>query len=487
MATDSLKQKAVSGVIWSAAQQFGTQVIAFLSNLVLARLLSPDDYGCIGLLAIFIAISNVFITGGFVSALIQKKDATEIDYTTAFWWNIVISVALYAVLFLTAPFIASFYHSPELSDILRVLGLLLPISGLSVVQNTILRKTFKFDKLARIDVTSAIISVFVSITLAFCGWGVWSLVAQQLVARITRVFFLWYGTTWYPRLVFSVESFRDMFSYGSFLLLSDLLNNLVDNIQGLLIGRRYSASDMGFYSQARKLEEIPTTTISYLVGNVTFPIYSKIQDEKERLRDAVRRSLAMMNYINFPLMIMLIVIAKPLLLTLYSDKWFNSVEYFQILCIAGLVNCMQSVNYQVVAACGRSKALFQWNIVKRCVGIALMLIGMYFGVKGILWGMTIGFYFTYIVNACLAKINTGYSLVCQIRDSFPILMLSIASAGITVVVSQISMHKYILLAVQITIYILSFVCLSSLFKIPEYAEAKNIIYNYIKTFKEKKR
>lgn len=479
---DNLKQKAVSGVLWSAVQQFGIQIISFLSNLVLARLLSPDDYGCIGLLAIFIAISNVFITGGFVSALIQKKDAIDIDYTTAFWWNIAISVLFYCGLFFAAPHVASFYHMPSLTSILRVLGLLLIISGFSVVQNTILRKNFQFDKLARIDIVSAIISITISIALALHGWGVWSLVAQQLVARFCRCVFLWYGTTWHPTLAFSIPSFRQMFSYGSFLLMSELLNSLVDNLQGLLIGRRYSASDMGYYAQAKKLEEIPTTTISYLVGNVTFPLYSQIQNDKARLRNAVKKSMGMMNFINFPLMMLLIVIAKPLLLTLYSEKWLCSVEYFQILCLAGLVNCMQSVNYQVVAAVGRSKALFKWNVAKRLVGIVLMLTGSMFGVEGILWGMVAGFYFTYVVNAVLATKSTGYSIFRQLKDSVPLLGICAVSDFAAVAVGNLQLYNVVVMLLQVLAFGVAYLLLSHLLKREEYYSMLAICREYADKF-----
>lgn len=476
---DSLKNKTVKGVLWSAYQQFGVQIIAFLSNLVLARLLSPDDYGCIGLLAIFISISTVFINGGFVSALIQNKETTDIDYNTAFYWNILVSLFFYVLLFVTAPLVASFYHMPSLAGILRVLGLLLIISGFSVVQYTILRKKLHFNKLAWIDIISAILSVIISITLAFNGWGVWSLVAQQLISRICRCVLLWYSTAWRPSFIFSFRSFKTMFSYGSFLLFSDLLNCLVDNVQGLLIGRRYTASDMGYYTQARKLEEIPTTSISYLVGNVTFPIYSEIQDDKDRLRNAVKKSLTTMNFINFPLMILLILIAKPLLLTLYSEKWLNSVEYFQILCVAGLVNCMQSVNYQVVAAVGRSKALFKWNVVKRCVGIFLMLFGMHFGVKGLLWGMTIGFYFTYIVNACLAQSSTGYGFVRQLIDSFPLLLISLCSMILSYIPSLFTNNLFLLLIVQTFVFLFLYVMISHLLGRTEYVEVKGMILSCI--------
>lgn len=453
MKTNNLKSQAISGVIWSAAQQFGTQIIAFLSNLVLARLLSPDDYGCIGLLAIFIAISNVFIMGGFVSALIQKKDATDIDYNTAFYWNIVVSLAFYALLYFIAPLIASFYGIPTLCDILRILGFLVIISGFSVVQNTILRKTFQFNKLARIDIISAIISVSVSIMLAFNGWGVWSLVAQQLISRICRCIFLWYGTTWHPSLVFSTKAFKSMFSYGSFLLLSDLLNSLVDNVQGVIIGKKYDASDMGYYTQAKKMEEVPTQSISQLVAQVTFPLYSKIQDNKENLYKAVKESLSLMNYINFPLMILLIVIAKPLFFILYSEKWMGSVEYFQILCVGGITNCAQSVNYQVVSAVGRSRDLFKWNIIKRCIGLLLMLIGMLFSLKGILWGMVISMYVTFYINARLAQKNTGYSVMSQMKDCFPLLIYALISGGITYILSIFVVNNVLLLFTQSCLYI----------------------------------
>ena len=485
MATNSLKQQAISGVFWSAIQQFGTSIISFLSNIVLARLLSPDDYGCIGLLTIFIAISNVFIFGGFVSALIQKKDAANIDYTTAFYWNIIISIIFYAILFFSAPLIASFYHIALLKDILRVLGLLLIISGFSVVQNTILRKTFQFNKLARIDIIAAIISVIFSITLALIGFGIWSLVAQQLIARTCRVFLLWQSSNWRPQLAFSIKSFREMFSYGSFLLLSDLLNCIVDNIQGLLIGRRYSASQMGFYSQAKKLEEIPTTSISYLVNNVTFPIYSKIQDNPGKLKKAVKESISMMNFINFPLMLMLVAIAKSLLITLYSDKWIESVPYFQILCLGGLVNCIQSVNYQVVAAVGRSKELFNWNIVKRSVGIVLIIIGTNFGVKGILWGMVIGMYFTSIVNSCLAGKSTGYGLIDQIKDSLPLLMISVISSVFSYLPTLWDFPFCLLLVLQVIVFMITYLLLSKAFKRQELDECRLIINNYLGKGKNK--
>lgn len=477
MASSSLKKDAILGVFWSAVQKFGISIISFTSNVVLARLLSPDDYGCIGLLAIFIAISNVFVNGGFVSALIQKKDTSAVDYSTVFYWNIVISLLFYWLLFVSAPFIASFYRIEQLSVILRVLGIVLVINGISVVQATILRKSFLFRKLAKINIISSIVSVSIAIFLAYSGSGVWALVAQQIIQRACSALILWFSSQWKPQLLFSIKSFVGMFSYGSFLLLSELVNSTFDNVQGLLIGKRYSAGDMGYYTQAKKLEEIPTQSISMLVAQVTFPIFSKIQDDKEKLFLAVKSTLSLMNYVNFSLMILLIIVAKPLLLLLYSEKWTSSVPYFQILCLAGLVNCMQSVNYQVVAAVGRSKELFYWNIIKRCFGIILMLVGMLYGVKGILWGMVISFYFTYIVNAWLASKYTHYTLFQQLVDSLPLFSIAVLAGIISYLCSCIiNIHGYfLLLSSQVLFYVLIILLLSYAMRVKELFELIDIL------------
>lgn len=480
MDSSSFKKEAISGVIWTATQTFGVSVVSFLSNIVLARLLSPDDYGCIGLLVFFIAISHVFITGGFVSALIQKKETSDVDYCTVFYWNIVISLLFYWLLFVSAPFIATFYKIGLLSKVLRVLGIVLIINGISVVQSTILRKNFQFRKLAKINIISSVVSVSIAIILAYLGYGVWALVAQQIIQRACSALFLWFSSQWKPQLLFSIKSFVGMFSYGSFLLLSELVNSTFDNVQGLLIGKRYSASDMGYYTQAKKLEEIPTQSISMLVAQVTFPLFSKIQNDKEKLYHAVKGSLSMMNYVNFSLMILLIVIAKPLIQLLYSEKWTSSVPYFQILCLAGLVNCMQSVNYQVVAAVGRSKELFFWNIIKRCVGIILMLLGMQYGVKGILWGMVLSFYFTYIVNACLASKTTDYSVFKQLVDSFPIFVIAVLAGVIAHSLVKVIQGSVLLILSQILLYALAYFSLSYLVKRKELYELIDILNSFLK-------
>lgn len=476
---ENLKDKAVKGVFWSAIQKFGISIISFLSNIVLARLLTPDDYGCIGMLAIFIVISNSLILGGFVSALIQRKEVTSFDYSTVFYWNLIISILLYIVLFISAPYIAFFYKIDLLSNVLRVLGLTLIINGLSAVQTTILRRNMQFDKLAKINISSTTLSVVTAITFAFLGYGVWSLVIQQIALGVFNFIFLWSSTIWKPKMEFSYQSLKEMFSYGSFLMLSELVNNLCDNVQGLIIGRKFSPSIMGFYAQAKKLEEVPTQSISQLVTQVTFPIYSRLQDDKPKLKYAEKEILGIMNYVNYPLMALMIVLAEPLFGIIYGEKWLASVPYFQILCVAGLVNCMQSVNYQIVAAIGRSKKLFYWNFVKRGGGLAFMLFGLIWGVKGLLWGMVAGFYISYFINAMLAFPATNYSLSQQILDTVPLLLITLISAVVELFFSDFYKSYISWLFLGSFVFLLTYMGLSLLFKRREFKELCKIGKSYL--------
>ena len=474
--SSSLKQQTISGMLWSSMQRFGTMGIAFISNIVLARLLTPDDYGCIGMLAIFIVIANTFVDGGFASALIRKKNATVADFSTIFYWNMVIAVLCYLLLYIFSPDIALYYHIPLLSDVLRLQGIILIINAFSAIQLNILRKELNFKKLSYIQIFSTAVSVIVAIVLAYNGYGVWTLVLQQIVNSLVQTIILWFTTNWYPSLCFSFKSLRELFAYGSYILMSELLNNICFNIQGLIIGRRYSSVDMGYYSQAKKLETVPTQSISSVVSMVTFPIYAKIQDDKERLFVAVRRGLRIMNFLNFPLMVLLIVVAEPLFIVLFSDKWIDAVPYFKIMCIGGLFNCIQSVNYQVTAAVGRSKALFNWNIVKRLVGLSLILFGMQWGVEGILYAVVAGTIFTSVVNICIATPSTGYSLFMQIRDSILVMSITILSAIITsAIFGFFELSDVASLLLQTIVYITIYLFLAMVVKMEELREFLDVL------------
>lgn len=488
MSGTDLKGKTIFGMIWTAVQRFGTMILSFVSNLILARLLTPDDFGAIGMLAIFIALSNNFIDGGFGAALVQKSNPEQKDYSTIFFWNLILSIFLYGLIWLCAPQIASFYEIELFCNLLRFQALILIVNALGLVQRARLRKSLQFKTLAIIDLTSSVISVSVAIISAYNGLGVWSLIAYQLSLSCCQTIGLWATHRWIPSLVFDLASFKSLFKYGGFLLISDLLNTFCDNIQGLIIGKQFSPAVMGYYTQAKKLEEVPTTSLSNIVAQVSFPIFSQIKDDSKTLYAAHRKCIHATNFINIPLMSLLIVIAQPLIVFLFTDKWLESVPFFQILCVAGLANCLQSINYQLYVAVGYSKSMFKWNILKRGVGIIMILLGATISVKGVLWGMVISFWFTYFINANLAGRVTGYNLCKQIIELIPIIIVSIISCTLAYFCSKIMpAHYLITMTAQITVFLISYITLSYVFKINGISIYKQILSDAISSFLNRKR
>ena len=481
MAQD-LKTKTISGMIWSAVQKFGNMGISFVSNIVLARMLTPEDYGCIGMLAIFIVVSNTFVDGGFGSALIQKKDPTQEDYSTIFWWNIFISSVLYGVLYLSAPFIAEFYHMELLSSILRVQGIVLIINSLNIIQTNQLRKQLKFKRLANVTIIAHIIAAVSAIILAWKGWGVWALVAQQIIASSFISILLWILNKWMPDFSFSKESFKQLFSFGSFILISNLINTFCNNIQGLLIGRFFSPAVMGYYTQAHKLEAIASQSFSSVVDQVSYPVLSKFQNDNNVLKSVLQRLLVSLSFITFPMMLILILVAEPLILLLYGEQWLNSVPYFQILCVAGIAICLQGILYYAVASKGKSKDLFVWTIIKRSVGLLAMVIGMsLWNVKGLLWGMVFGSWFIMLANSYLVSKHIGYSFLLQIKDLLPLFFVSLISFILTYLLSLLLVWTiYVKAVIVLFIYLVIYFGLSYFFKI----NALDFCLEIIKTYRK---
>ena len=351
--------------------------ITFAANVILARLLSPSDFGCVGMLMIFIGLSNTFIDGGFGAALIQKKEPTQEDYSTIFYWNILLSIILYILLYITAPLIAKFYHIPLLSIVLRVQGVVLIFNALSVVQNNLFRKQLRFKQLSVVEIVSAILSLILAIAAALNGWGVWSLVIQQIALSVFKTGLLWTLGNWYPNIVFSFASFRELFKFGSFMLLANLFSTLSNEIQGLLVGRVFSPAILGLYTQSYRLEGSMATAVSGVIDQVTYPVMSSIQDEKGKLILALRKFVQIPAYICALVMGLMIVVAKPLILLVYGENWLDCVPYFQILCTAGLAVCLQGSANNSIVAIGKSSVFFKWTIVKRSVTIILCVVGIW--------------------------------------------------------------------------------------------------------------
>lgn len=421
----NIRQQMLSGLFWSAIERFGTQGIQFIITIIIARILTPADYGLIGMLAIFMAIAQSFVDSGFGSALIQKQGATDEDFSTIFYFNIFVSTFFYFVLFFAAPLIARFYNQPVLVPISRVMALNIVINSFGLIQNTILTKNINFKTLTKVTILSIIVSGTIGIFMAYKGFGVWALVFQSIGGSFIRTLLLWFFNNWRPVFVFSWNSFKSLFSYGSKLLASGLLNQIFDNIYKLVIGKQYSASDLGFYTQAKRIQEIPVLSSLSILQRVTFPVYATIQDETERLKNAYRKTIKGIIYFNFPLMIGLVVLSPLLVKILLTNKWLPAVPYLQLLCFIGLIYPLSSVNLNILKVKGRTDIFFYLEVTKKVIIAIAIIITLKMGVLNMVIGQVIASYLCFFLNIYYSGRVINYSVREQLLDIFPYLCISV--------------------------------------------------------------
>ena len=489
MAEKSLKTKAASSMIWTAIQRYSKMIIQFISGIILARLLTAYDYGCIGMLTIFMVLAEAFIDGGFGSALIQKKNPTQVDYSSIFFWNLGMAVIMYAVLFFCAPAISRFYDIPVLKDVLRVQGLILFIYAFNIIQRNQLKKNLNFKIIAIVSIVTSVVSLLVTVLMAYHGFGVWSLVVQNmLIAGIPAIVF-WFVIKWRPIWTFSWASFRELFSFGFYMFLTHLINRFGQQIQGLLIGKVYNPSTMGYYSKANGVERLVSNSISQVMTQVTYPLYASVQDQRERMINMIKRLTMTLSYFTFPIMFIMILLAKPMFIFLYSDRWVASIPYFQVLCIAGLPNCLQSVNLQTISAIGKSRTMFYWTVLKRVVGIGSIVLGlMLFGMKGLLAGVIINSWFAYFVNISLVSKHIGYRWTTQLKDLLPVTLASAAVAAVCYGAGSIlHLGMYADGAVKGLLYVILYVGWSVVFKPEAYTYSLSVIPKKFRFWERKKK
>ena len=482
MSQKNLKQKTVSGMIWTALQRYSTMLIQFISGIILARLLTPYDYGCIGMLMIFMVLAESFIDGGFGSALIQKKRPTQEDYSTVFFWNLGMAVLLYAVLYFSAPAIARFYNIPLLCDVLRVQGTILFIYAFNIIQKNQLRKKMNFKVLSIVTITTSLIALCVTVFMAYHGFGVWALVTQNIIVAAIPALVFWFYIKWRPIWAFSIKSFKELFSFGFYVFLNNFFVNFSRQIQGLLIGKFYNPAMMGYYSKAHSTEKLASQSISQILNQVTFPLYSEVQDDKHRMINILEQLTGIIAYLTFPLMFILILIAKPLFILLYSDRWLESVPYFQILCLAGLGVCLQSVNLQTISAIGKSRTLFVWSVIKQTIGIVLAVGGlMFFGIYGLLWGAVIHSWNCTFINMCLVAKHIGYNLKAQLWSLFPVTVVTFVAFLTSYIVCQdLNLSLYIMGGIKFFIFAIIYLGWTILFKPKPFCALRTLTFSKLK-------
>lgn len=473
---DSLKQKAVKGVAWTSLDQVAALGFGFVIGVILARLLTPSDYGLLAMIAVFNAVAFAFINSGFGNALVRKPDLTENDNSTAFYFNIIAGVVMAGVIWLIAPWISLFYDKPILTQLLRVEGLLLIISSFTIVQNAQLSRALDFRAKMIINATSQVIGGIVAIAAAYHGFGVWSLVIQHIVCGVIRLVLLWVLSPWRPRGHWDKKSFGYLWGYGSKLLASGLLDTIYTNIYPIVIGKFYSAADLGQYTRANGYASIPSTGITGVMQQVTFPVLSQIQNDDERLGHNYRRILRFAVFIIFPFMMGMAALARPLVISLVTDKWAECVPYLQVLCFALMWYPVHAINLNLLQVKGRSDLFLRLEIIKKAIVTIAIFVCVPFGIMGI----CVGSICTSIISLAINTYYTGklihVGFFRQMMDMIPTLLASLAMGAIIYFAVTPFDSDIIKLAIGTPLGFIVYLGIVKVFRMPELQEAIDIIH-----------
>lgn len=495
MSEQSLKNKTIKGVGWSAIDNVAGYAVTFVVGIILARLLSPEDYGLLGLIGIFTAVCTCFINAGFGSALIRKKDATEEDYNTAFMVNLGMSLLLYALLFVCAPLIANFFDRHELVALTRVSSLGLIIGALAMVQRTRLTKRIDFKTQTKITVTAAIVRSVVGVTTAFFGWGVWALVAQSLVGDIVGTALLWYFNRWVPCLRFSMASFRELFGFGSKLLASEIINTVWKEIYNVVIGKCYTSQTLGQYTRATMFSNLLSNNVSNVVQRVTYPVLSEMQDDRTRLKLGYQRIIRVTMLITFSCMLLLAAVSKSMIVMLIGEKWLPAASFLQIVCFGSMLYPLHSINLNMLMVQGRSDLFLKLEIVKKTIAVGPLLLGIFIGIYWMLCGSVLIGIVSYYLNAYYSSPFLNYSIRDQVKDIAPSFLVAAAGAIVAYMPSLCydvfyggaswSRDAFFLFPLQCILGGGTILLICSVFKLPEYQEVKGVAMDAIRKVKNK--
>ena len=474
--SESLKQKTVKGLAWNALDNFAGLGIQFLIGVILAPLLFPSEYGIIGLGTVVLAVSEAFITAGFGSALIRKQDRTETDNSTVFFFSVVASIVFYFLLYVTAPLISDFYHQEILTSITRVLGLTLIAGAFCIVPNALFSSRIDFKTTAKISVITGIAGGVTGIILAYFGYGVWALVYQMLVNQFVRSILLFVYSKWWPQERFSEESFKTLFSFGSKLMFSGLLNAIYGNLYAIVIGKLFAPSTLGLYTRASAFARLPSSNLTNVLQRVTYPVLSTIQDETERLADIYRRLLKMSAYVIFPMMMLLFGVSDPMVRWILTDKWEGCIILLQIICFSLMWYPIHAINLNLLQVKGRSDLFLKLEIIKKIVGTVIVLVFSHWGIIALCLGGIISSFISLIINTYYTGklINVGF--VRQMLDVFPIFVISLIGGGLALLITCIPIEwNLVRLIAGCLVFVVFYLVASNLWLKSEYEEVLTLL------------
>jgi O-antigen/teichoic acid export membrane protein len=472
----SLEAKAVNGVIWNSIAKFSSYGIEFVVGIILARILSPKEFGLIGTITVVIALSEVFINSGFSQALIRKQNCTEKDYSTVFYFNLLVGCFVFALLFLTAGTLSSFFNNHELKPLIQVLGVGLIISSLTLIQRTTLTKRIDFKLQTKINLVASLISGIVSIIMAYSGYGVWSLVIKTLIFRSIESLLLWLLNRWKPILVFSLESFKELFGFGSKLLISSLMDTLLKNANYLVIAKYFSSQDLGFFTRAEMFKNLPSQNVSSILTTVGYPVLATVQDDKVKFKEVFRRMFTTSFYIISILMVGMAGIAKALILTLVGVQWLPSVVLLQMLCVVGIMYPINSMNVNILNVVGRSDLYLKIQFYVQILMVPSIILGVLFGIKVLIIGMIGVSLIGYLLANQESYKVLNYSILEQLKDVSSSLILSIVMGTIIYLYSYFTHFSQLwTLIVQISLGLIIVIFSGEVFKTKEYVFIKRTL------------
>lgn len=461
--------------MWSALERFSIQGVQFVVMLIMARLLTPADYGLVGMLTVFMAVAQVFIYSGFGNALVRKQDRTQTDCSTVFYFNLGMSVIMYAILFFCAPLIADFYKEPKLVAITRVIGLTLIINAFGAIQSVLKSAEIDFKIIAKVSVVNAVITGLIGILLAWRGFGVWALVYSSLIGSAVGAILGWFVYGWRPTWAFSTQSFKEFFGYGSKLAASGLLDTVYNNSYNLIIGKVFNAADLGYYTRAANFSTFPSSNITSIVSRVTFPLLCKIQDDDDRLRVVYRKFLRLSAYIVFPLMVGLAVVAYPMIIVLIGEKWAFSATLLTIICFAMMWYPVHAINLNLLQVKGRSDLFLRLEIIKKICGVIMLCITVPIGLVAMCWGSICTSIIALAINTYYTGKLIQVGFFKQMWDLTPILIYCFIMAAVVLSVNHFMPTDLLKLIIGIPVGAIVYIGISKMTKTSEYVELMQLI------------
>lgn len=470
----------LSNFLWRFAERCGAQLVSFVVSIVLARILSPEDYGTIALVTVFTAILQVFVDSGLSTALIQKKDADELDFSSVFYFNFSMCLVLYAGMFIAAPYIAIFYEDMALTFIIRVLSLTIVISGVKGIQQAYVSRNMLFKRFFFSTIGGTIFSAILGIGLAYAGYGVWALVAQQLSNTMIDTLILWITVKWKPKKEFSWKRLRTLFSYGWKLLVSSLLDTVYNNLRNLIIGKMYSSSDLAYYNQGDKFPKIIVTNINTSIDSVLLPTMSNEQDDRNRIKSMTRRAIKTSTYVMAPLMMGLAFCAEPIVRIVLTDKWLPCVPFLRLFCISYMFWPVHTANLNAIKAVGRSDWFLKLEIIKMVVGLVFLLSSMGFGVMAMAYSLLLNSILSQVINSWPNRKLLGYGYLEQVRDFAPGILLAVGMGVCVYFIDFLPLPIIITLVIQIIVGAVIYIGASAILKLEEFEYLLGMVKSYLK-------